>query len=553
MISWIQRTFQRHFRLVFAFLLFVIAVPLIAIFNPGSGFGRADHKVISRPFFGLNLASQDDQQRLVGDATLSVNLQVGYMGLESNQLQDYALQRRASLYLADQLHVPAPSATELAAFLKTMRAFAAEDGQFDAKRYTSFRDSLKTNARLTEAMVGRVLADDWRANQVQKLLGGPGYVQPGDVKSQLIRADASWTLAVATADYASFDPGIKPTDADLAKFFDENTFRYEIPPRVRASYAGFSTADFLGEVKVTDDEAKAYYDANPGRFPKPAAAKDAKDLKVDAAADFAAVRPQVIAALSAERAQRLAVKAASDFAYALYEGKVAVGPALDAALIARKLTLKPLTPFTQETGPAELGSSPEIAAETFKLGPDRYFSDALNTPTGAAVLFWQETLPARKPLLAEVRERVAADFVENGKRLRFVELGKTLHAQIESRLKAGTPFDQAAAAAAGSALKLEAKTFAPFTLRQPPPDADSSILESLDHLDKGQVSDLIITKDKGYFVYVADKKLPELTDSNPQYSATKAQLAAYSARLNANAYLSELVAQELKKTEPVTP
>src|SRR5882724_10792463 len=85
MISWIQRTFQRHFALVFAFLLFAMAVPLIVIFNPSSGFGRGDRKIVSRPFFGLNLASQDDQQRLVGDAALSVNLQVGYMGLESAQ------------------------------------------------------------------------------------------------------------------------------------------------------------------------------------------------------------------------------------------------------------------------------------------------------------------------------------------------------------------------------------------------------------------------------------------------------------------------------------
>src|SRR5882672_7669964 len=143
MISWIQRTFQRHFRLVFAFLLLAMAVPLIVIFNPSSGFGRGDRKVVSRPFFGLNLASQEDQHRLIGDAALSVNLQVGYMGLESAQLQDYALQRRASLFLADQLHVPAPSPAELAIFLKTLRAFADDNGQFDAKRYENFRTSLK--------------------------------------------------------------------------------------------------------------------------------------------------------------------------------------------------------------------------------------------------------------------------------------------------------------------------------------------------------------------------------------------------------------------------
>lgn len=549
MISWIQRTFQQHFRTIFMVLLALTIISFV--FTIGApGIGRADSKVVSRPFFGLNLASQEDQQRLVGDAALSVNLQVGYMGLESGQLQDYALLRRAGLHLADQLHVPAPSATELAAFLKALRAFAGEDGQFDAKRYGAFRDTLKTNPRLNEATVGRVLADDWRAEHVQRLLGGPGYVLPGDVKSQLARADSSWTITVATADYASFDPSLKPTDADLTKFFGENSFRYQFPPRAHVSYVDYPAANFISQVSATEDEAKAYYAANPGRFPKPAAAKDAKEVKVDAAADFATVRPQVVAALRLERAQHLAVKAASDLAFTLYEGKVVAGPALDAVLAAQKLILRPLAPFTQETGPAELGGSPEVAAEAFKLGKDRYFSDALNIPAGAAVLFWQETLPSRMPLLAEVREKVAADFVENGKRQRFVELGKTLRSQLESRLKAGDSFDKAISSA-GLLAKLEAKTFAPFTLRQPPPDADNSILGALERLDQGQVSEMIITKDKGYFVYAANKKFPDLSEANPQYAATKAQLATYSARINAKSYLAELVAQELKKTEPV--
>jgi peptidyl-prolyl cis-trans isomerase D len=553
MISWIQRTFQRHFKLVFAFLLFAMAVPLIVIFNPASGFGRGDRKIISRPFFGLNLASQEDQQRLMGDANLSVSLQLGSMDLDGSQLQDYALQRRAALYLADQLHVPAPSDPELANFMKTLRAFAGEDGQFDPKRYANFRDSLKANSRVNEATVGRVLKDDWRAQRVQKLLGGPGYVLPIDVRQQVARADATWTVAVATADYASFDPGIKPTDAELTKFFEENSFRYEIAPRVAGSYVAFPSVDFISQISVTDDEVKAYYDASPARFPNPATAKLPKDAKPDAAADFAAVRARVTTTLRLERAQRLALKAASDFAFALYEGKVTAGPALDTVLASRKLSLQPLAPFTQETGPIELGSSPELGDEAFKLGKDRFFSDAISVPAGAVVLFWKETLPSRKPLFAEVQAKVSSDYVESEKRRRFTELGKTLRAQVESHLKAGESFDQAVAAAAGSTVKIATKTFAPFTLRQPPADADYSVLGTLERLDKGQVSELIVAKDKGYLVYAIDKKLPDFSEANPQYAATKAQLAAYSARLGTSSALSELVAQELKKTEPAAP
>ena len=62
-----------------------------------------------------------------------------------------------------------------------------------------------------------------------------------------------------------------------------------------------------------------------------------------------------------------------------------------------------------------------MAAEAFKLGAGRAYSDALSAPEGAVVLFWKESLPPRQPLLTEVRDQVAADYIESEKRKRFVE------------------------------------------------------------------------------------------------------------------------------------
>src|SRR6185369_17623740 len=137
--------------------------------------------------------------------------------------------------------------------------------------------------------------------------------------------DTSWTLATATADYTSFKPSIIPSDAELTKFFEENAFRYEVPPRVVASYADFSALDLIKNVTVTDAEVRAFYDANPARFPKPPEVKpaDAKGPvtppKADPAADYAAVKTMVETTLKLERAQKLALKAASDVALSLYE------------------------------------------------------------------------------------------------------------------------------------------------------------------------------------------------------------------------------------------
>ncbi len=565
MITWIQRYFAHHFKTIFAVLLAVTIISFIFTIGASPGIGRGDRRVVNRQFFGYNLSLQDDSARLMGDASISANLQLGSMGgLESEQIQNYAFQRAATLALADEWHIPAPTTTEIADAIKTLRMFAGQDGQFDAKAYQTFRDNLKTNPRgLTESEIARIIGDDVRAKKVQDLLAGPGYVLPGDIKIQLGRADTSWTLGTATADYASFAPAIKPTDADLAKFYEENSFRYEIPPRVLASYAEFSSIDRIKDVTVTEADVKAFYDANPSRFPKHAEVKpaDAKapatPPKADPAADFAAVKGMVESTLKLERAQKLALKAASDVSLALYEAKLdqsAPGPALDAFFADRKLALKPLAPFTRDAGPVEFGGSPEIASEAFKLGKaaNRYVSEAVSSPTGAVIIVWKDTQAARKPALAEVREKVSADYAENEKRKRFVELGKTIKAQLEARLKAGEAFDKAAAAAANG-IKIEAKTLPAFTLRNRPQDLDYSVYTALERLEKGQVSDMVINADKGLFVYAIDKKAPDLSEANPQFVDTRKQLASYNARIGGSTYISELVEKELKRSEPKEP
>ncbi len=553
MISWIQRTFQQHFKTVFAVLLGLIIISFVFTIGAAPGIGQAERASLKREFFGYNLGSSVDQQRLMGDAGLSANLQVGY-GLEAEQIQNYAFQRAATLHLADELHLPAATSAEIAEQIKTLRAFAGPDGQFDAATYKTFRDNLKSNPRLTEADIARVLADDVRADKVQKLLGGPGYVLPSDIKNQLARADTTWTLVTATLDYTSFNPAIPATDVELTKFFEESSFRYEIPPRMVATYADFPASEYLAQVSLNEADVRAYYDSNPARFPKPAAdAKAPAPVKVDAAADYAVVRPQVELAIKNERAQRLAAKAASDFVFSLYEAKAVAGsPALANILASRKSALKTLAPFTREAGPAEFGpAATTVAEEAFKLGKDRAYTEAVPTPNGAAVLFWQDTQPARKPAFAEVKTKVSLDYLENEKRKRFVELGRTLRSLIENGLKAGDTFEKATTAAAtGTSAKIETKAVAAFTLRNRPQDLDYTVLSTLERLEKGQVSDLAIAADKGTYVYVLDKKIPDFTPTNPLYAETRTQLGTYTARLGSSAYLAEIVETELKRSEP---
>ena len=562
MISWIQRYLQNHFRIVFYVLLAVTVIPMIFIYSASSGIGRAGPKTLSQMFFGHDLGKLGTSDNLRWDAALSIQLQVGYMATDNSQTQEYGLERTAALALADQLKIPAPTRDDLANHIRSLRSFAGADGQFDANRYAAFRDNLKANSRLSEADVSRVLSDDVRIAQLRQLIAGPGYVLPGEVKAQLLRADTTWTIAVATADYAAFKPEISVAEDALTRFYNDNAFRYTVPPRVGVDYVEYRIDEFLGAVTLTPVEVRTYYNENSARFPRPPEPKaegEKKPAQPDAAkqdnpdADFAAVRPQVEQALKSERAARLAAKAAADLTVAIYEQRLQPQtPAFNDFLAQSKLTRKSAPPFDRQAVPPDLGWSSQVVDLAQQLSADHPVSDSVSVATGSLVLLWRETLPSYQPELAQVRDRVVADYKENERHKSFIETGRALRGQIEARLKTGEPFDKAAAVA--GPIKLAIKDYPAFIRRQPPKElGQSPVLAALEGLDQGQLSDMIPTADQGLFVYAREKKNPDLAETSPQFISTQSQIAQLTANLSESLLLGELVERELKKNAPAVP
>src|SRR5881628_2655542 len=118
MISWIQRYFQKHFRVVFALVLIAVALPMVIVYSSaGASAGRAGTKELNRTFFGVNLENQEQTRHLFLDANLSAQLKAGYNALQGGQAQQYALQRVAGLALADELHLPAPTADQISKYV----------------------------------------------------------------------------------------------------------------------------------------------------------------------------------------------------------------------------------------------------------------------------------------------------------------------------------------------------------------------------------------------------------------------------------------------------
>jgi peptidyl-prolyl cis-trans isomerase D len=548
MISWIQKYFQKHFRLVFFAVLIAVGLPMVVIYSQSSGIGQGSTKVRHQPFFHVNLANQEQARRVMSDGELSGYLRAGYPALQGGQLQQYALQRVAGIALANELHLPNPAPEQVSKYVQTLRAFQNQEGRFDQSAYTRFADSLKTTgSQVSAADVNRVLRDDTRLEGLVKLVGGPGYVLPSDVKRQLGRMDATWTVQVASLDYTGFNPVLNPTDEQLKKFHGDNAGRYEVPVRPRLSYVEFKAADFAPPVAPSEEDLRAYYSANMASFPVPADPAEKKDVALPATAtdNFPKVRAQVEATLRNLASRRLAAQAANDLTVALFDRKLAANsPELSSFLASSHLAPVAVAPFAPGNPPADKAWLGRYAEPISRLNKDRFFSDPVPTPDGLAVLLWNETLPAYTPLFTDVHDRVLADYRESEKRRLFNERGHALKAQLQA---AATPAGFAEKAAAE---KLEVKSYAGFTLRQPPQDMPQPALAALISLESGQVSDFVGLGDKGIFVYAQEKKMPDLSTLNPRYAEIQNQLMAYTASSAENSYLGQLVEDELKKGNP---
>lgn len=566
MISWIQRTFQQHFKWLFVALLIVVIISFVFVTNTSSGLGQGGgRKLEPRPFFGIDLNKGEDMRALASDAQLSIYLRYNpQREVSESQLFQYAQSRHASLYLADKLGLPAPSQEGVVEHIRSLRLFASPtSGAFDPKLYSEFTDSLKTNPRLTEADVSRVIAEDALVAVYEKLLAGPGYVLPADVEEMLAQRDTQWTLAIAAVSGAAFAPEIDRSESALQAWFETNARRYEIPARVSVFALEVPSAPFIPSVTLSEARIRAAYDANPARYPAPdaptppAAPANTAEPGTNQDAAFLAVRGLVEADLRSQRAGQAALDAASDLAVELLEKNVKPSAVADILKGREGVNVIELGVIGAGAIPPELGgesAAAKILPEVARLASDRPFSNPVATPTGAALLVWREAVAARTPELAEVKAQALADYEAAEKRRLFSEAGRALQATVSAAVANGEEFAKVARSAAESAgLSAEIKTPTPFTLSsQFPPDMDYTALQALQTLTKGKVSDFLPSGEAaGVLVFAIDQQAPVSDPSTDSYADLKTRLAENLAQANAQALLTSRIAAESAKVEPV--
>jgi len=276
------------------------------------------------------------------------------------------------------------------------------------------------------------------------------------------------------------------------------------------------SADFLKEIKVSDDDVKKFYEAHKSElkteekrkveFVRLALSEEQKKLK----------NKERIDAL-----QKLADRA-NDFSQALLE------KGADFHQVAAKFQLPVETTgeFTTSAPDPKLKADPQLNQAAFKLTPQEPNSDPLQSADGFTILHLAGIVEARPLTLDEAKPKIVDQIKNERSREMATAKGRKAAETLRDGLKAGEPLQVTLAQAGG----LKSEKVDPFTLadaadaKNPPEKpknepTDMMILKNVSaQLQPGEVSDFVPWTDGGLIVLMEKREPPDPA----KYQQTKA-------------------------------
>jgi hypothetical protein len=246
-----------------------------------------------------------------------------------------------------------------------------------------------------------------------------------------------------------------------------------------------------------------------------------------------------------EGARRLAAESASDLAVALFDESPApeeIGP----FVASLGSTLRSAEPFDRSSPPVFFNTSPQYVNNAFNLSADRRISDPLPTAAGAVILVWEESIPSAPSLYITVADAVRADYLESTKRQKFVDLGRTVRETLTGAVATGQSFADAVAALDnldGATASVESYT--EFTRVNPPEGFPPSAQGSLEGLNAGDVSEMVLSGEEGLLTHAVSSAPPALAATDERYVELKGQLGELNAATTASGVMRALISAQL--------
>lgn len=490
-ITWLQSSTQKHHRLIFGFLLVVVAVSFV--FYTGTGPSNPTFRGETK-YLGVDLGNRRAIERF--DDGLRI---FGFRADGERRTYEICL-AIARRHLADSLEIPAPSADAVQARVRDLLT-RGTGGKVDPKQWEAFVSGLQSELGCDRAealaRLEAVIEDVLRWETASELLAGPGHASPAEVRRALEEMGTRWTVGVAGLDADAFNPSFPDDLAKARSHFAANAERHRIPANLTVKAVTFP-ASAPRQRAVTDEEIQTH------------AYNFAQELGIaeGKVTEEAARRKDEIAArvLAREAVQEDCANLSDLLAQRFPILDKAPAPAdLAAWVAAQKGVVRELPAFSVGEEP----SVPGIPASAIRAASGLAESTAWHTefyPTqgGAVALFVVARTPSRLPSFEEVQSAALADWRASERARLLLLRAKEAGVALSKSLAAGKSLAEAAKEAGLAVLPSPA----PFPATEIPESVRGTTVSTLSALSEagvGRVTDGIRVAG-GDFVYLLPTK-----------------------------------------------
>jgi peptidyl-prolyl cis-trans isomerase D len=155
------------------------------------------------------------------------------------------------------------SEKELADAILHIPAFQSA-GAFDKYLYKNVLDRLRMTPEAFEA----AQKDQMLIDQLRTLV-----TSNAKVSDQEVREWFNWLNTSVDIEYAFFDPSryknARPSEEQIKAFYEKHKENYKTDPMIKVRYVHFDPKEYRSKVKLSDSEAREYYDENLESFKIP--------------------------------------------------------------------------------------------------------------------------------------------------------------------------------------------------------------------------------------------------------------------------------------------
>ena len=339
------------------------------------------------------------------------------------ELTSSSWRRIATLKQAAQLGITA-SNNEVIQAIKSQPLFADDNKQFSRQRYQNFAYVFLRNLGMTEHHFEEYVREEIIMQKLRAMVAQSLVIAPFEVQRTFDTINDQFDIQYVEVTPEAAEKNVHITEEDVKAYFDANPGEFMIPEMVSVRYVAFPVVQFTNEVDVTEDDALAYYNENIDDYTTYEAKKMtdeekqkdsvealSTDLEKDGEAivtPFDEVKEKITAVLAHDFAKNQAAEKATAFAMTLSPDKKGQALSFDDASQKYNLAISTTQPFAVDAEIEGIDAGLDFNADAFELRPnsDDYFSNAILGDEYVYVVALDQTYPEREPEFSEVQDKV---------------------------------------------------------------------------------------------------------------------------------------------------